>query len=134
MSDTQKRINISSGATWEEQVGYSRAVRIGPIVEVSGTTAVDGDEVMFPNDAYNQTHYILMKIQQALSDVGAGLEDVIRTRIFITEMDLWDKVWKAHAEVFKDIRPACTMVEVYALIKEGLVVEIEASAVIPDSK
>ncbi|MEL6630612.1 MAG: RidA family protein [Bacteroidota bacterium] len=130
--ETKKRLNVSSGAVWEEKVGYSRAVRIGQIVEVSGTTAVDGDQVMFPNEAYNQTHYILMKIQQALTDAGASLQDVIRTRIYITEMSLWEEVGRAHGEVFKDIRPACTMVEVYALIKEGLVVEIEASAVIPE--
>ncbi|MEL6625906.1 MAG: RidA family protein [Bacteroidota bacterium] len=130
--ETKKRLNVSSGAVWEEKVGYSRAVRIGQIVEVSGTTAVDGDQVMFPNEAYNQTHYILMKIQQALTDAGASLQDVIRTRIYITEMSLWEEVGRAHGEVFKDIRPACTMVEVYALIKDGLVVEIEASAVIPE--
>ncbi|MEO0583229.1 MAG: RidA family protein [Bacteroidota bacterium] len=130
--ETKKRLNVSSGAVWEDKVGYSRAVRIGQIVEVSGTTAVDGDQVMFPNEAYNQTHYILMKIQQALTDAGASLQDVIRTRIYITEMNLWEEVGRAHGEVFREICPACTMVEVYALIKEGLVVEIEASAVIPE--
>ncbi|MEL6134127.1 MAG: RidA family protein, partial [Bacteroidota bacterium] len=124
-SRIQKRKNVSSGAVWEDKVGYSRAVRIGQIVEVSGTTAVDGDQIMFPNEPYNQTHYILMKIQQALTDAGAKLEDVIRTRIYITEMNHWEEVGRAHGEVFKDICPACTMVEVYALIKEGLVVEIE---------
>ena len=103
--ETKKRLNVSSGAVWEDKVGYSRAVRIGQIVEVSGTTAVDGDQVMFPNEAYNQTHYILMKIQQALTDAGASLQDVIRTRIYITEMKLWEEVGRAHGEVFREICP-----------------------------
>lgn len=130
MAKHTKRTNISSGAVWEDQVGYSRAVRMGNIVEVSGTTAVDGDQVMFPKDPYNQTQYILLKIQQALEDAGASMEDVVRTRMYVTNMDHWSEVGRAHGEVFKDIRPAATMVEVYSLIKEGLVVEIEATAIL----
>lgn len=130
MAKENKRINISSGAIWEDIVGYSRAVRIGNIIEVSGTTAVDKDQVMFPDDAYNQTQYILLKIQQALEDAGASLEDVVRTRIFVTDMQKWEDVGQAHGEFFRDIKPASTMVEVYSLIKVGLVVEIEASAVV----
>lgn len=129
-----KRKNISSGTEWENLVGYSRAVRVGNIVEVAGTTAVDEDQVMFPGDAYNQTHYILLKIQQALHDAGASMEDIVRTRIFVTDMSLWKDVGKAHGEVFKDIMPASTMVEIYALIREGLVVEIEATAIIPEGE
>lgn len=123
-----KRINISSDSPWEDKVGYSRAVRVGPFIEVAGTTAVEGDEVLFPHRAYEQAQYILLKIQQALEDAGASLEDVVRTRIYVTDIDLWEPVGRAHGEVFKDIRPAATLVEVYSLIREGLVVEIEATA------
>jgi enamine deaminase RidA (YjgF/YER057c/UK114 family) len=126
------RKNISSGVIWESTVGYSRAVRVGNIVEVAGTTAVEGDEVMFPHDAYSQANYILLKIQQALEDAGATMAHVVRTRMYITDMELSEPVGKAHGEFFQDIRPASTMVEVYALIQEGLVVEIEATAIIPE--
>ncbi len=124
------RKNISSGAKWEDIVGYSRAVRVGNIVEVAGTTAVEGDQVMFPGEAYNQTQYILLKIQQALEDAGAGMEDVVRTRIFVTDMGQWEEVGKAHGEFFSKIKPASTMVEVYSLIRSELIVEIEATAII----
>ncbi len=113
-------------------MGYSRAVRIGNIVEVAGTTAVEGDEVLFPYHPYEQTQYILLKIQQALEDAGASMEDVIRTRIFVTDIELWEAVGKAHGEVFGSIKPVSTMVEVYSLIREGLVVEVEASAIISE--
>ncbi|MEM7659617.1 MAG: RidA family protein [Bacteroidota bacterium] len=126
------RKNISSGVVWEETVGYSRAVRVGNIVEVAGTTATEGEEVMFPNDAYSQANYILLKIQQSLEDAGASIQDVVRTRMYITDMDQWEEVGKAHGEFFRDIRPAATLVEVYSLIREGLVIEIEATAIIPD--
>jgi enamine deaminase RidA (YjgF/YER057c/UK114 family) len=125
-----KRKNISSGAEWEDLVGYSRAVRVGNIVEVAGTTASDGSDVLFPNDPYNQTQYIILKIQQALQDAGASLQDVVRTRLYVTDMEFWEEVGRAHKEYFGDIRPVATMVEVYSLIQEGLVVEIEATAII----
>ena len=128
----KNRKNISSGAKWESLVGYSRAVKIGNIIEVSGTTAVDGDEVMFPGDAYNQTQYILLKIEQALKDAGAEMDDVVRTRIFVTDMSHWEDIGRAHGEFFSEIRPASTMVEIYALIKEGLLVEIEATAILQE--
>ena len=127
-----KRINISSGVSWESEVGYSRAVRVGNIIEVAGTTAVDGTSVMFPHDPYNQAQYILLKIEQALIDAGASMADVVRTRIYLTDMEYFQAVAKAHGEVFAEIRPASTMLEVYSLVKEGLVVEIEATAILTD--
>ncbi len=123
---------VSSGAIWEDIVGYSRAVRVGNIIEVAGTTAMDKDQVMFPGDAYAQTQYVLLKIEQALIDLGASMEDVVRTRIYVTEINLWEEIGKAHGEVFKHIKPASTMVEVFALIRKGLLVEIEATAIIAD--
>lgn len=126
----KKRINISSGAPWEETVGYSRAVRIGDLIEVAGTTAVENGQVFAPGDAYNQTQFILLKIQQAIEDAGGKLEDVIRTRIYTTDITQWEQIGKAHGEVFARIRPAATMVEVYSLIDDHLMVEIEATAVV----
>ena len=128
-----KRKLISSGNKWEILQGYSRAIRVGNIIEISGTTAIDGDQIMFQGDAYNQTHYVLLQIQQTLEDAGARIEDVIRTRIYITDMEQWELVGKAHGEVFRDIRPAMTVVEVYSLPVEGLIVEIEATAFIQDN-
>lgn len=113
-------------------MGYSRAVRVGNIIEVAGTTAVDGDEVMFPHDAYNQAQYVFLKIEQALKDAGAEMKHVVRTRMFVTDMELSDEIGRAHGEYFKDILPAATMVEIYSLIKEGLVLEVEATAIIPE--
>lgn len=127
-----KRINISSGVSWESEVGYSRAVRVGNFIEVAGTTAVDDSTVMFPHDPYNQAQYILLKIEQALIDAGASMADVVRTRIYLTDMEYFNGVAKAHREVFANIRPVSSMIEVYSLIKEGLVVEIEATAILTD--
>jgi enamine deaminase RidA (YjgF/YER057c/UK114 family) len=126
------RKNISSGAKWESIVAYSRAVRVGNVVEVAGTTAVEGDQVMFPYDAYNQTQYVLLKIQQALEDAGATIDSVVRTRIYVTDIDQWEQIGKAHGEVFTGINPAATMVEVSRLISPELVVEIEVTAIIED--
>lgn len=127
-----KRLNISSGTSWEKSVGYSRAVRVGNIVEVAGTTAVDNNEVLFPFDSYSQTQYILLKIQQALEDAGASMEDVVRTRIYVVDIQQWEEIGKAHGEVFAEIRPCATMVEVSSLIQDELMVEIEATAIISE--
>lgn len=126
----KKRINISSNTKWENSVGYSRAVRIGNIIEIAGTTAIEGEKIIGPNDAYLQTKYILQKIEKALNDTHAQLSDVTRTRIYVTDISQWQKVGKAHGEFFGDIKPATTMVEVKALINPGMLVEIEATAIV----
>ena len=126
-----KRITISSGAQWEEIVGYSRAVRIGNVVEVAGTTAVDEQgNVVGINDPGAQTRFILQKIEKALVQAGATLQDVIRTRIFVTDISRWEEVGRAHGDFFRTIKPVATMVEVKALISPELLVEIEVSAVL----
>ena len=126
-----KRINISSQAKWEDIVGYSRAVRIGDIVEVAGTTAVDKNgEVVGLNDPGGQTKFILSKIEQALISAGATLKDVVRTRMFVTNITDWEKIGRAHGVYFKDIKPVATMVEVKSLISPELLVEIEATAIL----
>ena len=125
-----ERTLISSGAPWEASVGYSRAVRLGNMVFVAGTTAVDGNTIIAPGDAYGQTQYILAKIGKALNEAGAGFQHVVRTRMYVTNIADWEAIGRAHGEVFAEIRPAATMVEVKGLIHEGLVVEIEVDAVI----
>jgi enamine deaminase RidA (YjgF/YER057c/UK114 family) len=124
------RKNISSGTKWESIVGYSRAVRIGNIIEVAGTTATEGEEIIAPDDAYEQTKYIIQKIKRALHEAGATLNDVIRTRIFVTDISKWEEVGKAHGEFFRAIKPASTMVEVKSLIHIDLVIEMEVTAIL----
>ena len=126
----QKRINISSGAVWEDKVGYSRAVRIGNIIEVSGTTAVDGDQLIGKDDLYAQTKFILLKVEKALQEAGAQMADVVRTRMYVTDISKWEEAGKAHAEFFRIIKPATSMVEVSSLIHPDLLIEIEVSAVL----
>lgn len=127
------RRNIGSGAPWEDVVGYSRAVRVGKVVEVSGTTAVDDDgNVVGLDDLYAQTRFVLEKIGAALNEAGAGLEDVVRTRIYLTDIAQWEQAARAHREVFEHVRPAATGVEVARLIRDDLLVEIEATAIIAD--
>jgi enamine deaminase RidA (YjgF/YER057c/UK114 family) len=129
-----KRINISSGAKWEEIVGYSRAVRIGSTVEVAGTTAVDENgQVIGAGNPYEQTRFALEKIERALQAAGASLKDVVRTRMFVTDIQKWEEIGRAHGEFFREIKPAATMVEVKALISPELLVEIEATAIISDN-
>lgn len=125
------RQNISSGAPWEAMVGYSRAVRIGPFVYVAGTTAVDENgQVVGDSDAYQQTVFILKKIEKALLEAGAHLSDVVRTRMFVVDVVDWPEIGRAHGECFGNVRPAATLVEVARLIEPELLVEIEADAVI----
>ena len=124
----EKRINVSSGTQWEDKIGYSRAVRIGKLVEVSGTAAIDRERIVAPGDPYQQTRFIIQKIEKALEDAGASLNDVIRTRIYVTNIKDWDAVGKAHGEFFKNIKPVTSMVEVKSLIDPNFVVEIEATA------
>jgi enamine deaminase RidA (YjgF/YER057c/UK114 family) len=126
-----QRINISSGAKWEDIVGYSRAVKIGNLIEVAGTTSLDENGlVVGVNDPYQQTKYAITKIEKALATAGATLHDVIRTRMFVTDISRWEEIGKAHGEYFKNIKPASTMVEVRALISPELLVEIEVTAII----
>lgn len=126
-----KRQNISSGTKWEPLVGYSRAVRVGNVVHVSGTTATDeGGAVVGVGDAYAQTKFILEKIERALKEAGATMRDVVRTRVYLTDVNLWEDAGRAHAEFFADVRPANTMLAIAALIGDDYLVEIEVEAII----
>ena len=128
-----KRLNISSGAKWEDIIGYSRAVRVGNVIEVAGTTALDENgNIIGINDPYQQTKFIFTKIEKVLISAGATLKDVVRTRMFVTDISRWEEIGKAHGEYFKDVKPASTMVEVRSLISPGMLIEIEVTVVLQD--
>lgn len=124
-----QRKNFSSGAPWEDVVGYSRAVLIANSLEISGTVATDDNGVVGKNDFYAQTKFILQKVEKVLHQAGFTLQDVVRTRMFVTDISQWEAVGKAHGEFFKHIQPATTMVQVSALIDPDYLVEIEVSAI-----
>lgn len=129
-----ERKTIVTGAKWEDIVGYSRAVQVGNIIEVSGTVATDSSgEVVGENDVYLQTKFILMRIENVLGQLNAALSNVVRTRIFVTDISKWELVGKAHGEVFGEIKPVTSMVEVSRLIDDKYLVEIEVTAILSDS-
>ena len=125
-----KKQLFSSGAKWENIVGYSRAVKVENVIEVSGTTAVDGDTIIGKGNVYEQAVFIFQKIEKVLIEAGSSLQNVVRTRMYITDISKWEEAGKAHALFFKEIKPATTMIEVSKLINEDLLIEIEVTAII----
>jgi enamine deaminase RidA (YjgF/YER057c/UK114 family) len=124
------RTNYGTGAKWEDIIGYSRAVKVGNIIEVTGTVAADENGIVGKDDAYEQTKFIIKKIEAVLQRAGASLEDVVRTRMFVTDVTRWEEYGKAHGEAFGKIKPCTTMVGVAALIEPGYLIEIEATAIV----
>ena len=128
-----KRQKFSSNSPWEDVVGYSRAVRIGNIIELSGTVAVDdSNKVVGIGNAYEQTKFIISKMISYIEKAGGKKEDIVRTRMFVTDITQWEEIGKAHGEFFKDVKPVTTMVEVKSLISKEYLIEIEATAIIPE--
>lgn len=123
------RKNIPSGAKWEDIIGYSRAVQMGNTIEVSGTVAVDDNGIVGKGDFYAQTKFIIQKIEKVLAQAGFSLQDVVRTRMYVTDISYWDAIGKAHGEFFATIKPATSMIEVSRFIEPDYLVEIEVTAV-----
>jgi enamine deaminase RidA (YjgF/YER057c/UK114 family) len=129
------RLNISSGVKWEDIIGYSRAVRVGNVIEVAGTTAIDeAGNLVGADNPYEQTRYIITKIEKAIIEAGASLKDIVRTRIFTTDISRWEEIGRAHGESFREIKPASTMVEVKSLINPVLLVEMEATVILQENQ
>ena len=125
------RVNYASGSKWEDIVGYSRMVKIGNIIEVTGTVAAnENGEVVGVDDAFEQTKYIIQKIETHLARAGASLKDVVRTRMFVTDISRWEEYGRAHGEAFSNIKPCTSMIGVAALIEPGYLIEIEATAIL----
>ncbi|MGG4143663.1 RidA family protein [Paenibacillus algorifonticola] len=124
------RKQVFTGSPWEPLVGYCRAIRVGNRIEVAGTTAMKDGEVVGKGDPYEQTRFVLQTIEKALAELGASMSDVVRTRMFVTDISKWEEIGKAHGEFFHTIQPAATMVEVKALIDPLLLVEIEVEAIL----
>jgi enamine deaminase RidA (YjgF/YER057c/UK114 family) len=126
-----ERTNYSSGAKWEDIIGYSRAVKVGNIIEITGTVAVDENSLLVgKDDAYGQTKFIIEKIEKVLKTAGASLKDIVRTRMFVTDISRWEEYGKAHGEFFFEIKPCTSMIEVKGLIAPEYLIEIEATAII----
>jgi enamine deaminase RidA (YjgF/YER057c/UK114 family) len=125
------RKNFSSGAKWEDIVGYSRAVQVGNTLEVTGTVAADENGVVGKGDMYAQTKFALQKIEKVVKEAGFSMEDIVRTRLFVTDIGKWEEAGKAHAEFFRVIKPCTTMLEVSKLIEPDYLIEIEATAIRP---
>lgn len=126
------RTRVFTGSPWEPTVGYCRAIRVGNRIEVAGTTAMKDGEVVGVGSAYEQARFVLQTIEQALRELGASMSDVIRTRMYVTDISLWEEFGRAHGDYFREVQPVATMVEVKALIDPRLMIEIEAEAIITE--